>query len=135
MKCYHLKTSRVKGHNEDGTSNIERITVKLVTESSLIKYVKFMLVNGYVKNQPPEVVKVLDVTRGQKIKTLGKKDIDSSQKIVDDLLESTKMVKKIDYKASFEDQKKRSDDLERRLNAIETKSKEEYVAKKEVKNN
>jgi len=119
MKCYHLKTSRVSGTNDDSTSKIETITVKLVTEAALVKFCKFILVNGYVKAMPPKIVKVLDVTRGQNEKDISKKETSTAQAIVDDLLKDTSMVKDVDYKAEAEAQRKRNDQLESRLKALE----------------
>jgi len=118
MKVFHLKISRVSGTNPDSTSRIETITVKLTGEPSLIKYCKFVTINGYVKEQPPMVVKVIDTKDTSK--ALAKSEITKAQEIVDNILQAVPGASKdLDYKALHELQKKRNDDLEKRLKALE----------------
>ena len=52
-----------------------------------------------------------------------RQQIAEAQERVDKLLNAPKQSAKVDYKAEFEDQKKRNDDLEARLNALENKPK------------
>jgi len=127
LKAYHLRTWRVSGLNEDMTHKIEDITVKLVGESSLEKYCKFLPINGFVQNKPPKIVKVLARSdkgedKGKWIE-LGKESIIEAQERVDKLVNIPIPGKKIDYKSEFEDQKKLTNELKVRLEALESKPK------------
>ncbi len=125
LLAYHLRTKRVCGLNkEDNTPKIENILVKLTGLTSLKKQCKSLAVSGYIKDSPPKIEAVLE--RNEKTlewKSLGEKEINEAQKEVDKLLITSKVQGKIDYKAAFETQKAKNDDLERRLKALEIKPK------------
>ena len=113
---YQLLTKRVCGLNkEDNTHKIEEILVKLGGSVLLEKYCKFLSVRGYIKTDPPKIVKVLDKSGEE----CGENEIVEAQKVVDKLLNVSKVEAPIEYKLELEKEKKRTDDLERRLNALE----------------
>ena len=149
LKAYHLRTWRVSGLNKDMTHRIEDITVKLVGESSLEKYCKFLPVNGYVQDKPPKIVKVLERTSKTVDKRivlewreLGENAISEAQERVTKLLNAPITGQKVDYKSELEDQKKRNEvqkkrneDLESRLKALENKPKPGPKAKQSSEGN
>ena len=117
---YQLLTKRVCGLNkEDNTHKIETILVKLGGSVLLEKYCKFLSVRGYIKTDPPKIIKVLDKSGSE----CGENEIVEAQQVVDKLLNVSKVEAPIDYKLELEKEKKRTDDLERRLNELENKSK------------
>ena len=120
---YQLLTKRVCGLNkEDNTHKIETILVKLGGSVLLEKYCKFLSVRGYIKTDPPKIVKVLDKSGAE----CGENEIVEAQEVVDKLLNVSKIEAPIDYKVQLEKEKKRNDELdqkndnlERRLSALE----------------
>ena len=122
LRTYHLRTWRVYSLNSDQTPKIEEITVKLqggILE--LKKYCKFMTVRGFMKTKPPKIVKVIERNKAGKWIDLKESDIAEAQLIVDEILKKVKSDVKVDYKAELESQKKRNDNLEARLKALEGK--------------
>lgn len=127
LRTYHLRTWRVSGHEKDLTPKIEDITVKLQGGiNTLEKYCKFLLVRGFMKSKPPQIVKVIERNKAGKWIDLKESDIEEAQLIVDKVLSNSKVNEKIDYKSEFEEQKKRIDALEKRLAARETPETEAY---------
>lgn len=122
LKAYHLRTCRISGTDQEGANVFERHTIKLVGEVGLEKYCKFLPIRGFYSKEPPVIVKVLE-KRGDKFEDLGEKAVIEAQKVVDALIKVAKGPVKVDYKAEFESQKKRNDDLEARLKALENKPK------------
>ncbi|MCH8067843.1 MAG: hypothetical protein IID16_01020 [Candidatus Marinimicrobia bacterium] len=117
---YQLLTKRVCGLNkEDNTHKIETILVKLGGSVLLEKYCKFLSVRGYIKTDPPKIVKVLDKSG----KECGKNEIIGAQEVVDKLLNVSKVEAPIDYKVELEKEKKRNDELDQRNDNLEQRLK------------
>ena len=124
LRTYHLRTWWVYALNSDQTPKVEDITVKIQGGiGELKKYCKFMIVRGFMKSNPPEIVKVIERNKAGKWIDLKESDIAEAQLIVDQTLKKVESNVKVDYKSEFEDQKKRNDDLEARLKALESKPK------------
>lgn len=133
LRTYHLRTWRVSGLNSDMTPKIEDITVKLQGGiKALEKYCKFMTVRGFMKSKPPKIVKVIERKKDGKWIDLKESDIAEAQVIVDQTLKKVESNVKIDYKSEFEGQKKRNDDLEARLKALEGKPEEDKSPEREI---
>lgn len=124
LRTYHLRTWRVYSLKSDLTPKIEDITVKLQGGiGELKKYCEFMIVRGFMESKPPKIVKVIERNKDGKWIDLKESDIAEAQIIVDQTLKKVKSDVKVDYKSEFEGQKKRNDDLEARLKALESKPK------------
>ena len=113
LKVYHLQTHRASGIGADKITKYEHILVKLSGILLLKKYCKFLPQDGILTSNPPTIKNVL--INGQ---NAGVEEIQAAQKIVDDLLKVPE--KKRNFQDAFEDQKKRNDRLEQRLEALET---------------
>ena len=134
LKAYHLKVTRLSGSDREGVNVFERDVVKLVGEIALQKYCKFLPVRGFYSKEPPVIVKVLE-RAGTKYSDLGKGAIEEAQKVVNELIKIAKGPVKVDYKSEFEAQKKKTDDLEARLKALEGDNKSDQRKSLEDKAN
>ena len=117
LRVYHLQTHKVTSINKvDRMPVIESILVKLTGILSLKKYSSFLKQDGIIAKKPPYIKLVL--IDG---KDAGEDEKREAQAMMDEILKSSE--KKLSDKEAFEAQKKRNDELEKRLAALETPKK------------
>ena len=112
----HLKTARVYGNNADMTPKVERTTVKLEDGDNFNKFVKHMHLKGYMKSEPPVVVKVLQKDEKGKYQEIDKT---KWQNQVAQAVQENGVPAKVDYKAEYEKQKAQNAGIMERLEALE----------------
>jgi len=120
-----LKTARVYATDSDMTAKVERTTVKLEDGDNFNKFIKYIPLKGYKKDEQPYIEKVMENIDGKWV------DIDP-QKWIDKLNEVLKISpipdEKVDFKLLSERQanelkntKAALSELNERLKALESK--------------
>lgn len=113
LRVYHLQTHKVASINKkDSMPVIESILVKLTSILSLKKYCLFLTQERVIEKNPPKITKVL--IDG---KDAGEDEMRTAQATMDEILKPAE--KKLSYKEAFEDQEKKTIELEKRLQALE----------------
>lgn len=136
VQAFQLRVKRVSGLNNDMTPKIENILVKLVGATAVDKYCKHINIRGFIKADPPRIEKVLFRNDEGEWVEDKKEEIEKAQVIVDKYTVNKNILSKdVDYKTELEDQKKRNDDLESRLKALEGNGKSDEREALEVKAN
>jgi FtsZ-binding cell division protein ZapB len=128
-----IKTARVYAQDSDNTSKVERTTVKLEDGDNFKKFIRYANLKGYMKSEPPVIVKVMENKSMTAVPTWVEVD---SQKWVDMLNEALKPVVndgKVDHKLQAEQLKKENEQLKANNQAFEDRLKalEAMIAKKE----
>jgi len=119
-----LKTARVYATDSDMTAKVERSTVKLEDGDNWLKFIKYLPLKGYKKDEPPVIEKVIEKQNGAWV------TIDP-QPWIDQLNEALKIEpipgEKIDFKVLAEKQANQLKEananfkaLEERLKALES---------------
>ena len=119
-----LKTARVYAQDSDMTAKVERNTIKLEDGDNWNKFVKYVNLKGYKKDEMPSIEKVMEKNAS------GKWEVIDPTKWVDQLNEALKKVPvsddKIDFKMLAEKQANELKEskanfaaLEERLKALE----------------
>ena len=119
-----LKTARVYAQDSDMTAKVERNTIKLEDGDNWNKFVKYVNLKGYKKDEMPSIEKVMEKN------TFGKWEVVDPTKWVNQLNEALKKVPvsddKIDFKMLAEKQANELKEskanfaaLEERLKALE----------------
>jgi len=131
-----LKTARVYATDSDMTAKVERTTVKLEDGDNFNKFIKYIPLKGYKKDEQPYIEKVMENIDGKWV------NIDP-QKWIDQLNEVLKISpvpdEKIDFKLLSERQanelkntKAALSELNERLRALESKEPTEKEIRKEL---
>jgi hypothetical protein len=127
MKVVHLQISRVTSQNDENEPIYDTHVIKLEEGYSFSNYLKQLPVLGLVKSKTM-VVKVVE------IKGKDQKEIDKEpyQKIVTEAMNAQKQPVQGDLSLQLEAEKKRNEELENRLKALEEMlSKPAKVSEKE----
>lgn len=113
MKTIYVQTKRVVSHNNDQTPIYEEIVQKL-DENSFKKFIKYLPYQNYVS---AIVNKVIDINKNGEIKKL------NEIKVYQELVNQSKLDKKGKTPQElYEEEKKRNDNLEKRLQELEKQS-------------
>ena len=132
----HLKTARVYAHDNDGSPKIERLITKLANGKPFFNFVKHLHLKGFLKSEPPKIVRVLLIKDGEYSET----DKTPWQKYIDETIAAKKKTEKVDYKELSEQQgneikklKANNDEFEARLKSLEDKKAEPLSKEEEPK--
>lgn len=130
-KVIWLKTARVYSTDSDMTAKVERITVKLEDGDNFNKFLKYIPLKGYKKDEQPYIEKVMEKVNGQWANIDPKKWVDQ----LNDVLKAIPAPDfKIDFKGLSEkqanelkDTKAALSELSERLRVLETKKNEVII--------
>lgn len=118
-----LKTARVYATDSDMTAKVERTTVKLEDGDNWTKFIKYIPLKGFKKDEPPYVEKVMEKQNGEWVAIDPQKWVDQLNEV---LTVQPLSSEKIDFKALSErqanelkEQKASLKSMEERLAALE----------------
>jgi len=111
----YLKTARVYAQDNDGSPKIERLITKLANGKTFLNFVRHLHLKGFLKSEPPTVVKVLLIKDGKH------SEIDKTpwQKHVEETIAAKQKTEKVDYKKLSEQQALKLTKLDERLKLLE----------------